>query len=153
MGGASDEFPLLAVYNLYAANINGDGEIPLTIYLRGSVANGRFFSQVTASSMLYRTRFMVTRMTMTKSGRGLLNTCESVHHITSSSLMFGPVEDYAGIQNERMRGRIRLRLFLSRLRKKKLIVSSRATLGQWNEAARMETTWKFRLSLRHSALM
>ena len=70
MGGASDEFPLLAVYNLYAADINGDGEIPLTIYLRGSVANSRFVSQVTASSMLYRTRFMVTRMTMTKSGRG-----------------------------------------------------------------------------------
>lgn len=29
MGGASDEFPLLAAYNLYAADINGDGMFPL----------------------------------------------------------------------------------------------------------------------------
>jgi hypothetical protein len=28
MGGASDEFPLLAAYNLYAADINGDGIWP-----------------------------------------------------------------------------------------------------------------------------
>ncbi len=29
MGGASDEFPLLAAYNLYAADINGDGRAAL----------------------------------------------------------------------------------------------------------------------------
>lgn len=29
MGGASDEFPLLAAYTLYAADINGDGIFPL----------------------------------------------------------------------------------------------------------------------------
>lgn len=29
MGGASDEFPLLAAYNLYAADIIGDGKVAL----------------------------------------------------------------------------------------------------------------------------
>jgi len=33
MGGASDEFPLLAAYTLYAADINGDGIFPSTTRL------------------------------------------------------------------------------------------------------------------------
>jgi hypothetical protein len=43
MGGASDEFPLLAAYNLYAADINGDGGFSLFYFhFADDIANSDF---------------------------------------------------------------------------------------------------------------
>jgi hypothetical protein len=70
MGGASDEFPLLAAYNLYAADINGDGRSLPYFHICIGIANNGSIEQVTACSMPYQTRFTATRTIMTRSGLG-----------------------------------------------------------------------------------
>lgn len=74
MGGASDEFPLLAAYNLYAADINGDGKFPpslarLSILEIVKLTRPAVFQGI-AYLMPCPTRYMVTRMITTRLGRG-----------------------------------------------------------------------------------
>lgn len=69
MGGASDEFPLLAAYGLYAADINGDGILPYAPQRSAFLVEAwltRLICQVIACSMLCRTKYMVTRTITTR---------------------------------------------------------------------------------------